>query len=111
MTGDVSDMVRKIDIMDRLGRRHIATPEEYENVSHYLPTYLSPKSMEAYANHVVATRLARSGSKLTVPKALSPPGTLPPLPPERIICRVLTRHIEGRTLSRPKEKFLWLADR
>ncbi|KAG8156535.1 hypothetical protein KVR01_013639 [Diaporthe batatas] len=30
VTGDVSDMVRKIDIMDRLSRRHIATPEEYE---------------------------------------------------------------------------------
>ncbi|KKY34081.1 putative hydroxymethylglutarylsynthase [Diaporthe ampelina] len=31
VTGDVSDMVRKIDLMDRLSRRHIATPEEYEN--------------------------------------------------------------------------------
>ncbi|KAJ0107503.1 hydroxymethylglutarylsynthase [Diaporthe amygdali] len=31
VTGDVSEMVRKIDLMDRLNRRHIATPEEYEN--------------------------------------------------------------------------------
>ncbi|KAL1869124.1 hypothetical protein Daus18300_005660 [Diaporthe australafricana] len=30
VTGDVGDMVRKIDIMKRLSRRHVATPEEYE---------------------------------------------------------------------------------
>lgn len=36
VTGDVSEMVQKIDLMDRLNRRHIATPEEYENVSQFL---------------------------------------------------------------------------
>lgn len=35
-------MVRKIDLMGRLGRRHVATPEEYENVS----DHVTPKSME-----------------------------------------------------------------
>lgn len=38
----MSDMVRKIDLMDRLSRRHIATPEEYENVSNYF----TPSSMK-----------------------------------------------------------------
>ncbi|KAL2276547.1 hypothetical protein FJTKL_00851 [Diaporthe vaccinii] len=37
VTGDVSDMVRKIDLMVRLSRRHVATPEEYVNVRHSLP--------------------------------------------------------------------------
>ncbi|PVH92258.1 hydroxymethylglutaryl-CoA synthase [Periconia macrospinosa] len=30
ITGDVSSMVQKIDLMARLGKRHIATPQEYE---------------------------------------------------------------------------------
>lgn len=43
VTGDVSGMVRKIDLMGRLGRRHVATPEEYENVS----GHVTPKSMQS----------------------------------------------------------------
>ncbi|KAK4243874.1 hydroxymethylglutaryl-coenzyme A synthase C terminal-domain-containing protein [Corynascus novoguineensis] len=30
ITGDLSDMVHKIDLMNRLEKRHVATPEEYE---------------------------------------------------------------------------------
>lgn len=56
-------MVRKIDLMDRLSRRHIATPEEYENVSHHL----TPKSIDAYDNprpiQACALRLKAYGSK------------------------------------------------
>lgn len=33
MTGDLTDLVQKIDLMDRLKQRHISTPEEYEEVS------------------------------------------------------------------------------
>lgn len=32
VTGDLTDMVGRIDIMARLSRRHVATPEEYEQV-------------------------------------------------------------------------------
>lgn len=57
-------MVRKIDLMDRLSRRHIATPEEHENVSRH---HLTPKSIEAYANprpiQACALRLKAYGSK------------------------------------------------
>lgn len=63
VTGDVSDMVRKIDLMDRLSRRHIATPGEYEDVSrHLLPNFL-----EAHANphpiQACALRLKAYGCK------------------------------------------------
>ena len=33
VTGDLTPMVEKIDLMNRLNQRHIATPEEYEEVS------------------------------------------------------------------------------
>lgn len=56
-------MVRKIDLMDRLSRRHIATPEEYENVSlslapNFLEAYADPRSIQA-----CALRLKAYGSK------------------------------------------------
>lgn len=34
VTGDVSDIVQKVDLMHRLSQRRISTPEEYEAVSH-----------------------------------------------------------------------------
>ncbi|KAM0185352.1 hypothetical protein ACHAPC_005212 [Botrytis cinerea] len=30
VTGDLTDLVQKVNLMDRLKQRHIATPEEYE---------------------------------------------------------------------------------
>lgn len=33
VTGDLAPMVEKIDLMNRLKQRHVATPEEYEEVS------------------------------------------------------------------------------
>lgn len=57
-------MVRKIDLMDRLGRRHVATPEEYENVSR---NFTAKQLLMAYTNHVptqaCALRLKAYGSK------------------------------------------------
>ncbi|CEJ85955.1 Putative Hydroxymethylglutaryl-synthase [[Torrubiella] hemipterigena] len=32
VTGDISEIVQKVDLMNRLARRYIATPEEYEEV-------------------------------------------------------------------------------
>ena len=67
VTRDVSEMVRKIDLMIRLGKRHIATPEEYENVSYLFTPYLTPKSGRSHAKlrimQAYALRLKAYGSK------------------------------------------------
>lgn len=65
VTGDLSDIVAKIDIMSRLERRHVATPEEYEAVC---TLYFSRWSFRRGRiwDADVSSRLARFVRRLTV---------------------------------------------
>lgn len=95
VTGDLSEMVAKIGIMERLGHRHVTSPEEYEEVRGR-PGSLEPGS-EKDANRA---RLARSVGRRTGRRTTCLPATSRPWFPGRITWWASTRRTAGRTRSR-----------
>ncbi|KAF4898612.1 Hydroxymethylglutaryl-CoA synthase [Colletotrichum fructicola] len=62
VTGDLTQLVQKIDIMDRLSQRKISTPEEYEEVINHVGYYDFKHLLTAY-NQACAFRLKAYGAK------------------------------------------------
>ncbi|KAJ0268605.1 hypothetical protein COL940_013226 [Colletotrichum noveboracense] len=75
VTGDLTQLVQKIDIMDRLSQRKISTPEEYEEVINHVGCYDLKQLLTAY-NQACALRLKAYGAK-----SLEPTGSIENMAP------------------------------